>query len=176
MSAGAPGAPAIRAATPEDIPALVGLLAALFAIEQDFSPDAARQARGLAGVIASPLGRVTVATAPDGSVIGMCSGQLVFSSAEGAPSVWVEDVVVAEGWRRQGIGRALLSGTLDWATGHGATRAQLLVDLDNPPALAFYQRLGWAGTRLAAQRLSLDPAGAAPVIAAGSAVAGPGET
>ncbi|MEY3974551.1 MAG: hypothetical protein RIS59_912, partial [Pseudomonadota bacterium] len=34
-------------------------------------------------------------------------------------------------------------------------RAQLLVDLDNPPALDFYQHLGWAETRLAARRLSL---------------------
>lgn len=145
----------IRAALPADIPALVGLLGALFAIEQDFAPDAARQAGGLAAVIASPLGRVSVATAADGRVVGMCSGQLVFSTAEGAPSVWVEDVVVAEGARGQGIGRALLGSILDWAASRGATRAQLLVDLDNAPALDFYQRLGWDATRLGARRLML---------------------
>ena len=145
----------IRTATPADIPALVGLLAALFTIEQDFSPDTEKQARGLAGVIANPNGSVAVATDGAGTVVGMSSAQLVFSTAEGAWSAWVEDVVVAEAWRGHGLGRALLEQILAWASDRGATRAQLLVDLDNPPALDFYRHLGWAETRLAARRLSL---------------------
>lgn len=145
----------IRTATPADIPALVGLLAALFTIEQDFSPDTEKQARGLAGVIANPNGSVAVATDGAGTVVGMSSAQLVFSTAEGAWSAWVEDVVVAEAWRGHGLGRALLEQVLAWASDRGATRAQLLVDLDNPPALDFYRHLGWAETRLAARRLSL---------------------
>lgn len=145
----------IRAATPADIPALVGLLAALFTIEQDFLPDTDKQSRGLAGVIANPNGLVAVAVVADGTLVGMSSAQLVFSTAEGAWSAWVEDVVVAESWRGQGFGRALLKHLLAWASDRGATRAQLLVDLDNPPALDFYQRLGWRETRLAARRLML---------------------
>ena len=151
MSAGS----LIRPATPGDIPAMVQLLAALFTIEQDFAPDTAKQARGLAGVIANPSGLVAVAIDDAGALIGMCSGQLVFSTAEGAWSAWVEDVVVAAPWRGRGLGRALLDHVLAWATERGATRAQLLVDLDNPPALEFYQHLGWSATRLAARRLSL---------------------
>ena len=145
----------IRPATPDDIPALVQLLAALFTIEQDFQPDTAKQARGLAGVIANPNGLVAVAIDDAGAVIGVCSGQLVFSTAEGAWSAWVEDVVVAAPWRGRGLGRALLGHVLAWAAERGATRAQLLVDLDNPPALDFYRHLGWSETRLAARRLSL---------------------
>ena len=151
MSAGS----RIRPATPGDIPALVQLLAALFTIKQDFAPDTDKQARGLAGVIANPNGLVAVAIDDAGAVIGVCSGQLVFSTAEGAWSAWVEDVVVAAHWRGHGLGRALLGHVLAWATGRGATRAQLLVDLDNPPALDFYRHLGWSETRLAARRLSL---------------------
>ncbi len=146
----------IRVATPDDVPALTRLLADLFSIEQDFSPDTAKQARGLAGVIESPLGHIAVATNAAHEVVGMCSAQLVFSTAEGAWSAWVEDVVVAAAWRGSGIGRALLDSVLDWAAGRGATRAQLLVDLDNPPALDFYRRLGWSETRLAARRLMLS--------------------
>lgn len=145
----------IRAATPADIPALVGLLAALFTIEQDFVPDTDKQARGLAGVIANPNGRVAVAVDDSGLVVGMSSAQLVFSTSEGAWSGWVEDVVVAEAWRGRGLGRGLLEHVLSWAAERGATRAQLLVDLDNPPALDFYRHLGWAETRLAARRLHL---------------------
>jgi len=149
------GAFAVRQADTADTPALASLLAALFSIEQDFAPDSERQRRGLGAVLDSPLGRIAVATAPDGSVVGMCSGQLVYSTAEGAASVWIEDVVVAEGWRGRGIGRALLDHVLAWANERGATRAQLLVDLDNPPALEFYRHLGWSETRLAARRLGL---------------------
>lgn len=145
----------IRAATAADIPALVELLAALFTIEQDFTPDLDKQSRGLAGVIANPNGIVTVALDDAGAVIGMSSAQLVFSTAEGAWSAWIEDVVVATPWRGHGIGRALLRHLLDWSAQRGATRAQLLVDLDNPPALDFYRHLGWAETRLAARRLGL---------------------
>ena len=145
----------IRAATPADIPALIDLLAALFTIEQDFSPDAEKQARGLAGVIANPNGSIAVAVDDAGNVVGMSSAQLVFSTAEGAWSAWVEDVVVAETWRGRGLARALLVHVTGWAAERGATRAQLLVDLDNPPALDFYQHLGWAETRLAARRLNL---------------------
>lgn len=148
---------AIRAALPGDIPALVTLLAALFTIEQDFSPDTARQARGIAGVIANANGMIAVATDHAGAVIGMSSAQLVFSTAEGAWSAWVEDVVVAAQWRGRGLGRALLQYVLDWSASRGATRAQLLVDLDNPPALGFYRHLGWAETRLAGRRISLLP-------------------
>jgi GNAT superfamily N-acetyltransferase len=146
---------AVRVASPDDIPDLVTLLVTLFAIEQDFSPDTDRQARGLAGVIANPNGLIAVATDPADKVVGMSSAQMVFSTAEGAWSAWIEDVVVAEPWRGRGLGRALLQYVLDWAASRGATRAQLLVDLDNPPALDFYQHLGWAETRLAARRLSL---------------------
>lgn len=145
----------LRVATAADVPALVALLAALFAIEQDFAPDHDKQARGLAGVISSPLGVVAVAATHEGDVVGMCSAQLVFSTAEGAWSAWVEDVVVAAAWRGRGVGRSLLGHVLDWAAARGATRAQLLVDLDNPPALGFYRHLGWAETQLAARRLML---------------------
>ena len=59
-------------------------------------------------------------------------------------------------WRRRGIGRQVLEAVLAWASDRGATRAQLLADLDNQPALDYYQHLGWDETRLIARRLSLQ--------------------
>ena len=139
-----------------DIPALVGLLAALFGIEQDFKPDTERQRRGLAGVLASQNACIIVARSAQGEAIAMCSAQLVFSTAEGAHSAWIEDMVVHEAWRRHGIGRQVLEAVLAWASEHGATRAQLLADLDNQPALDYYRHLGWDETRLIARRVSLQ--------------------
>lgn len=146
----------IEQASSTDIPALVGLLAALFSIEQDFKPDTERQIRGLTGVLASPNACIMVARSAQGEAIAMCSAQLVFSTAEGAHSAWIEDMVVHEAWRRCGVGRLVLQAVLAWASEHGATRAQLLADLDNQPALDYYQHLGWQETSLIARRLSLQ--------------------
>ena len=145
----------IEPARADDIPSLVALLADLFSIEQDFNPDAERQVRGLSAVLSSPTGCIMVARAAQSQVIAMCSAQLVFSTAEGAPSAWVEDMVVHAEWRGQGVGREVLQAALDWARAQGATRAQLLADVDNHHALAYYQHLGWSETRLIARRLSL---------------------
>lgn len=144
----------IEPALASDIPALVKLLESLFAIELDFTFDAARQQRGFERLLAEPRDRATLLVArSDDTVAGMASGQLVISTAEGAPSVWIEDVVVDEPFRGQGVGRALLRGVIDWAVGHGATRAQLLADRDNEQAIAFYRHLGLEVTNLIALRL-----------------------
>ena len=150
----------IRPATPGDIPALSRLLAQLFSIEQDFTPDTDKQTAGLSLLMQSPeRGCVMVAQSTDGEdsgeVIAMVSAQLVISTAQGSPSAWIEDMVVDQVWRSQGLGRQLLAAILDWARQHGATRAQLLVDMDNPSALAYYDHLGWRSTRLQARQLML---------------------
>jgi GNAT superfamily N-acetyltransferase len=141
---------AIEPARHGDVPDLVRLLAQLFSIEQDFAADRGRQQRGLELLIGRSPREAAVMVARDdrGRAIAMASGQLVISTAEGAPSVWVEDVVVAPEYRHRGIGRALLESLLSWAAAQGATRAQLLADQNNEPALAFYARLGWSRSRM----------------------------
>lgn len=85
----------------------------------------------------------------------MASAQLLISTAQGAPSAWIEDVVVQEALRGQGIARILLRELLAWAQLQGATRAQLLADNSNTPALDFYRHVGWQPTRLTAWRIML---------------------
>lgn len=146
----------IRTAQLDDIPALSNLLQQLFSIEQDFTPDTDKQTAGLTQLLQAPeRGCVMVAQSTSGQVIAMVSAQLVISTAQGSPSAWIEDMVVDQAWRSQGIGRRLLDAILHWARQHGATRAQLLVDMDNPPALAYYDHLGWRSTRLQARQLLL---------------------
>lgn len=146
----------IRAAQLSDIPALTALLHQLFSIEQDFTPDADKQRAGLELLLQNPeRATVLVAQSATGEVIAMVSAQLVISTAQGSPSAWIEDMVVDSAWRSQGLGRQLLTAILQWAKLHGASRAQLLVDMDNPPALAYYDHLGWRSTRLQARQLML---------------------
>ena len=138
----------------EDLERLVGLLDLLFTIEADFRPDPARQQQGLALLLDDERARVLVAERADG-VVGMCTGQLVVSTAEGGPALLVEDVVVDANHRGRGVGRALLAALADRARGRGVRRLQLLADGTNGPALAFYDRLGWRATALVCRRLTL---------------------
>ncbi|MCB5191213.1 GNAT family N-acetyltransferase [Methylobacillus arboreus] len=146
----------IRPAQAADIPALCNLLQQLFSIEQDFTPDSARQATGLQLLLANPKqGAILVAQNTEGKVVGMVSAQLVISTAQGSPAAWIEDMVIDKQWRSQGLGRRLLDDVLAWAKAQGATRAQLLVDMDNQPAIAYYDHLGWNTTRLQARNILL---------------------
>lgn len=145
----------IELARLDDVPALISLLTDLFSIEQDFRPEPDKQERGLQALLArEDSARIHVIRSSQGAVIGMVSAQLVISTAEGAASVWIEDLVLDQAWRGQGLGRRLLASILDWAWEKGTTRAQLLADMGNTPALAFYDHLGWQPTQLRAYRMS----------------------
>jgi GNAT superfamily N-acetyltransferase len=147
----------IDRAAPADLGVMVLLLGELFGVERGFQIDAAVQRRGLELLLADAHRAAVLVARPRGGgpVAGMVTGQLVTSTAEGALSLWVEDLVVCRQARTRGVGRALLSAILDWAQGHGATRAQLLADADNAPALAFYDHLAWQPTGMVARRLRL---------------------
>ena len=144
----------INSATCKDIPALVDLLTELFTIEKDFKPDTVKQITGLGLMLNKPEQAVIkVARNGDGSVVGMVSAQLVISTAEGATSAWVEDMIISKNYRAAGLGRMLLIDVLRWAQDKGATRAQLLVDTENEPAVGYYKHLGWETTQLQASRV-----------------------
>lgn len=145
----------IERASARDVPRLVELLGVLFSIEQDFVPDAERQAAGLRLLLEREGGAIFVARDARCVIVGMATAQLVVSTAEGALSAWIEDVVVDAALRRGGVGRALIAALLEWAEAAGATRAQLLVDTSNAAAEGFYGKLGWQTTQLAARRMTL---------------------
>lgn len=146
----------IRPARSDDIPQMCGLLADLFAIESDFSPDTGKQARGLKLLLEDRSGRSCVAVAVrKGVVIGMCSVQTVISTSEGGPSGLVEDLVVRRELRGSGIGSALLDHVLTWCKERRITRVQLLADKDNTPAISFYESRGWIGASLICLRTCL---------------------
>ncbi|MGB9093856.1 MAG: GNAT family N-acetyltransferase [Gallionella sp.] len=140
-----------------DIEALVELLMVLFSIEQDFIPNQSAQRNGLKLILNKPeQGQIFVARHRDAGIVGMVSAQFVISTAVGAPSAWIEDMIVQEQFRGKGVGKALLDRAREWAMARGAKRIQLLADADNAPALDFYQHLGWQPTRLFAWKKQFD--------------------
>jgi ribosomal protein S18 acetylase RimI-like enzyme len=144
----------IRRATSKDVPALVELLCALFAIETDFAVQPRRHARGLSLLLGQARRRraVLLVATLDGQVVGMASVQTVISTAEGGLSGWVEDVVVAAERRGQGIGQRLMTAVASWAQSHGVRRLQLVADQRNRSALTFYGRLGYTRTHMVTLR------------------------
>jgi len=137
----------LRKARPQDLEQLTVLLRLLFAIEADFSFNAAKQRQGLALMLDNDRGCILVVEEA-GRIIGMCTGQLVISTAEGGLAVLVEDVVVESGHRGRGVGRDLMAAMAGWGLEQGATRLQLLADKNNFPALSFYENIGWRMTAL----------------------------
>ena len=139
-----------------DIADLVSLLSVLFSIEKDFNPDLTKQQKGLELLIKNnATATIQVARNSAGKVIGMVTAQLVISTAQGAASAWIEDMVVDAEYRGCGVGKELLQKTLAWAKTKGATRAQLLVDITNTDALGYYEHLKWESTQLQARRVFL---------------------
>lgn len=141
----------IQPANEHDLDALGGLLQQLFAIEEDFHFNTDKVRRALQQLINDERACVLVAREAD-NVIAMCTAQLVISTAEGAYSAWVEDVVVDSAHRGKGIGKQLLTSIEEWSKGQGATRLQLLADMENLAALEFYRHAGWLPLQLQAWR------------------------
>jgi GNAT superfamily N-acetyltransferase len=138
-----------------DLEELVDLLKTLFAIEKDFVFNAAVQRRGLALMLeGGGDSRCLKVAEVDQEIIGMCSAQMLISTAEGGRSALVEDLVVKTARQSGNIGSQLLQAIESWAGENGAARLQLLVDQTNLPALAFYEKRNWQRTRMICLRKS----------------------
>jgi len=137
----------IRPGTTDDIPHLIVLLQMLFSIEEDFIFDAEKHYKGLDLLLEQETSAIFVAE-DHGDVIGMVTGQLLISSAEGCHALLIEDLVVAPDHRNRKIAQSLLQALGSWAGKRGATRMQLLADKNNKHALSFYNKCDWTQTQL----------------------------
>jgi GNAT superfamily N-acetyltransferase len=143
---------AVRAAQPADLEPMTELLGELFNLEADFTAEPAAQRRGLRLLMDDPNGSCVLVADVAGQVIGMVTVQVLVSTAEGGRVGLLEDLVVRDGWRRQGAGTALLDAAEHWAREHGLLRLQLLADRDNLTGLEFYGARDWYVTQLVCVR------------------------
>ena len=142
-------------ATAADLEALADLLAELFTLESDFKPEREKQIAGLRLILDNPqIGQLFVLRV-DREVAGMANALITVSTAEGRRVVLLEDVIVKAAFRGRKLGRQLVEHVLDWAVARGMPRVTLLADKDNAPALAFYERLGFAPSAMNVLRKSL---------------------
>lgn len=138
----------LRRAKHSDISGMIGLLRILFAIETDFEFDEGNQQRGLELMLEDRTNRYIMIAELREQIVGMCTAQVLVSTAEGGSVALIEDLVVEEASRGQGIGKGLLLAVERWACEHGARRLQLLADRNNTRALEFYKGMDWMSTEL----------------------------
>jgi GNAT superfamily N-acetyltransferase len=135
----------VRAARPDDIPAVIQLYAWLFAPpgSKPASWDERRAAVALGDAVESHDSVVLVAD-DGGELIGFCTAYQDIHSVRFGFRAWVEDLAVDAGRRSQGVGKALLDAAKAWARERGATHLELDSAEPRRDAHRFYEREGAA--------------------------------
>lgn len=138
----------IRAAKHSDIGDMVKLLKILFSIETDFVVNERTQQRGLEMMLEDCIHRRIMVAELNQQIVGMCTAQILVSTAKGGIVALIEDLIVEDAYRGKGIGKELLLSIENWANEQGVKRLQLLADRNNTRALKFYKKLNWQGTQM----------------------------
>lgn len=132
----------IRSATPDDLPLIADLIRALAEYEK-----LAHEVRFDDAVLRTKLfGPRPYAEVIIGEVDGAAQGFALFfhnfSTFEGKPGVYLEDLFVRPEARGSGLGKALLSRLAAIAVERDCARLEWSVLDWNEPAIGFYKKLG----------------------------------
>ncbi|WP_063796014.1 GNAT family N-acetyltransferase [Peterkaempfera griseoplana] len=90
---------------------------------------------------AQPVATVLLAR-DGGEVLGMASYTYLWPAAGASHSLYLKELFVREDGQRQGVGKAFMGELQAIAREAGCSRIEWTADLDNPPALGFYEALG----------------------------------
>lgn len=160
---------AVRAATADDLALIAGFIRKLAEYEKlahEVRFDAAVLERHLFG--AHPAAEVLIAEC-DAHPAGFALFYPTFSTFEGLPGLWLEDLFVDPDYRARGIGRALLARLAQITVTRGGSRLEWSVLDWNDSGKGFYATLGaapasgwerWRLTGAPLARLSAAPGGA----------------
>jgi GNAT superfamily N-acetyltransferase len=150
----------IRAATSDDLDLIIGFIRALADYER--LADAVRLDRDLLGT--HLFGHTPRAEVLIGETNGQPRGFALFfhnfSTFEGKPGIYLEDLFVEPEARGSGLGKALLVKLAQLAVERGCARLEWSVLDWNEPSIAFYKSLGatamdeWTIYRLDADALA----------------------
>ncbi|MFN8617517.1 MAG: GNAT family N-acetyltransferase [Dehalococcoidia bacterium] len=133
----------LRAATEADLDTIIELIHALADYERE--PDAVRLDRGvLRGHLFGPrpYAEVILAETDTGESAGFALFFHNFSTWEGKPGIYLEDLFVRPEFRGHGYGKALLSELARLAVERGCARLEWAVLDWNEPSIQFYKALG----------------------------------
>lgn len=151
----------LRPATEADLGTIIELIHALADYEREpgavrLDPEELR--RHLFGP--RPYAEVVLAETCDGASAGFALFFHNFSTWEGKPGIYLEDLFVRPEFRGQGYGKALLAELARLAVERGCARLEWAVLDWNEPSIQFYRALGalpmdeWTTYRLAGDALT----------------------
>ena len=149
----------IRPATAADLPLITALIRELAEYEQlvqDVRFEEASLGQYLFGP--KPMAEVLIGEV-DNAACGFALFFHNFSTFEGRPGIYLEDLFVREPARGRGLGKALFAELARLATARGCVRLEWAVLDWNAPSISFYRNLGartlneWVGMRLSGAEL-----------------------
>ena len=135
--------PNIRVATPDDLPAIGRMIRELAEFERE--PDAAKATQEqLHDALFGPdaVASALIALDDGGEPAGFALWYRSFSTWEGFPGIYLEDLYVSESQRGSGLGRNLLASLARIVVHRGWSRLEWSVLRWNGEAIAFYDSLG----------------------------------
>jgi GNAT superfamily N-acetyltransferase len=132
----------IRHATRDDVPQLLGLIRQLAAYERKADRVVTTAADLLRhGFGPQPKFRALLAEW-DGEAAGYASTFYFYSTYQGRPAIFIEDLFVRDTFRNRGIGKSLLSAIAKLAVNEGCFGLRWEVLDWNRPAIEWYGKLG----------------------------------
>ena len=156
----------IREAVPSDVAEIVALVRELAIYEKE--PDAARATEAdllRDGFGPEPYFRALMVEAEGGAIAGFALYFFQYSTWEGRPSLYLEDLFIRPAHRGSGMGKALLQRLAQIAVERECTRFQWECLDWNTPSLGFYESMGatvlreWLNLRLSGDALAQLAAG-----------------
>jgi GNAT superfamily N-acetyltransferase len=151
---------ALRAAAPADVPTILRFVKELATYERE--PDAVKATEAdLQRVLFGDRRYAEAILAEEGALpLGFAIFFHNFSTWEGKPGIYLEDLYVTPDARGKGVGRALLARLAALAVERDCARLEWSVLDWNEPAIAFYRSLGavamdeWTVNRVTGEALA----------------------
>lgn len=134
---------AIRPAVPEDIPLLVQLVKEFAEYDEMTDEFAATEARLHEAFFGERPAAEAILGELDGEPAGYAIYYRSFSSFQGRPGLYMDDLYVRPPYRRLGLGRVLLAHVARVAAERGAGRFEWKALVWNDPALRFSMAMGF---------------------------------
>ena len=131
-----------RVATNADFDAIVGMMRIYYAEDDYAFSEQASRANLSTFVAHEHLGRLWVAEV-DGVVAGYMAVTLGFSFEYGGLDSFLDEIYIAEPYRRTGLGREAIDIALDYCRDEGVKAIHLEVENHRTPARSLYEQRGF---------------------------------
>lgn len=133
-------------AKPEDLKAIADLLEETdrFYGGTGFEPVEKRIAQISAMLFREHPAAYLLLAKEDERAVGYASYSFLWPAADLTQSLYLKELYVSEADRRSGVGKLLMDKLIEIAKETGCSRVEWTTDRDNPLAVGFYERHGYA--------------------------------